>query len=96
MDDDLRLRLIEALTNRRWTHLDAERAGAFVAGLYKDGEGEWKIWQRATSTGAGHYRVARSETADAAYDSMNGDRALDVAKALNELERHGSAATGTP
>lgn len=94
MDDDLRLNLIEALKNRRWTPLDAERTAAFVAGLYKEGEGEWKVWPSGRAAGD-HYGVARSEAVASAYDSPFKERARDVANALNEIERRQSDATGT-
>ena len=96
MDDDLRLRLIEALKNRRWSNLDAERIAAFVAGLHKNGEGEWQVWRSGSAARADHYRVARSEAAVPVYDSPVMGRTLDVANALNEIERHGADATGTP
>jgi hypothetical protein len=37
VDDIFRRRLIHALKNRRWESLDAERAAAGAAGLYRDG-----------------------------------------------------------
>ena len=97
MDHVLRRSLIEALKNRDWTHLDAERAAAFTAGLYQSGGGECKVWPTGNPTGPDHYRVARRESnAISVYDAPQEGRARDVANALNELERHGPDATGTP
>jgi hypothetical protein len=95
VDDILRRKLINALKNRRWTLLDAERAAAFVAGLDQAGEGEWKVWPSETK-GLSHYRVARRASALSVYDSPQEGRARDVSNALNEIERDDSDATGTP
>lgn len=92
VDQILRSRLIEALTSRRWTPVDAERAAEFVAGLYHAGEGEWKVWP---SEKADHYRVARRVDALSVYDSPQQGRTRDVAHALNEVEGNDSDATGT-
>jgi hypothetical protein len=96
VDDILRRKLIEALKNSGWAQLDAERTATFAAGLYQAGAGEWKIWPSGNATGPDHYRVARRATALSVYDSPLEGRARDVASALNEIERSGSDATGTP
>jgi hypothetical protein len=96
VDHELRSRLVDALGKRRWTHLDAERAAAFVAGLYQAGEGEWQVWPSEKTTGSDHYRVARRADALSVYDSPQEGRVRDVAHALNEVERSDSDATGTP
>ena len=95
MVKDLRHRLNTSLKSRRWKQRDASDTAALVAGLYRGGEGEWKIWQSVKSAGAGLYRVARDETAVSAFATPFMERAIDVANALNELERHRSDATGT-
>lgn len=98
-DQELRLRLYDALGNRRWTPFDSERAAAFVAGLYQAGEGDWKVWPTKKVMGPDHYyhyRVARRESnAVCVYDSPQEGRARDVAHALNEVERNDSDSSGT-
>ena len=95
VDDVLRRNLIEALKSRSWTYHAAERAASFVAGLYQEGASEWKVWP-SEERGPDHYRVARSVKAPTVYGSPVEGRARDVADALNEIERHGSDATGIP
>lgn len=96
MDDILRRNLIEMLKNLGWAHLDSERAAAFAAALYQAGGGEWKVWPSGNTTGPDQYRVAHRASAPSVYDSPMEGRARDVADALNEVERHGSDATGIP
>jgi hypothetical protein len=95
VDDVLRRRLIEALQNRRWTSLDAERAAAAAAGLYQDGDPEWKVRRTEVAGDPHFFRVARQESAVSVFDSPFEGRARDVANALNEIERNDSDATGT-
>ncbi len=95
MDHVLRRSLIEALKARGWSYHAAERAAEFVAGLSREGDGEWKAWRSGNAMGSDHYRVARRENGVSVYDSPVEARARDVASALNELERHDSDATGT-
>jgi hypothetical protein len=95
VDDVLRRNLIEALTNRRWTNLDAERAAAAAVGLYQDGDTAWKVWRTEVAGDASFFRVARQESAVSVFDSPLEGRARDVANALNEVERNASDATGT-
>jgi hypothetical protein len=94
VDPDLRRNLIEALENRHWTHLDAERAAAGVASFYQAAEGEWMVWPTGNAVKPDLYRVARRADEASVYDSPQKGRAGDVANAMNELERHGSNATG--
>lgn len=96
MDHTLRRGLIEALQSRGWTHLDAERAAAGVAGLSESGTGEWKSWLSKVAGETDLYRVARNANDISVFDSPLEGRALDVAGALNELEGHDADATGTP
>jgi hypothetical protein len=96
VDDILRGNLIKALKNRRWTALDAERAAATAAGLYQDGDMEWKVWRTQVANDPSFFRVARQESAVSVFDSLVQGRSRDVANALNELERHSPDATGTP
>jgi hypothetical protein len=94
VDDDLRLNLIEALKNRRWTNLDAESAAADAAAVYPDGEGPWQVWHSQLADDPDCYWVARLEHGFSAYKSLLEGRARDVADVLNELEGRGSDATG--
>jgi len=96
VDDILRRRLIHALKDRRWTSLDAERAATGAAGLYQDGDTEWKVWRSQAVGDPSFFRVARQESAISVFDSLVEGRARDVANALNELEPRGPDATGTP
>jgi hypothetical protein len=96
VDDILRRRLIHALKNRHWTSLDAERAAAAAVGLYHEGDTEWRVWRTQVSDDPSFFRVARRESAVSVFDSLVEGRARDVANALNEHERHGPDATGTP
>jgi hypothetical protein len=95
VEDVFRSRLIEALKSRSWTYHAAERAASFVASLYQEGGSEWKVWP-SEAREPDLYRVAGSANADSVYDSRVEGRARDVADALNEIERHGSDATGIP
>jgi hypothetical protein len=96
VDDILRRRLIHALEDRRWASLDAERAAAAAAGLFQDGDGEWKVWRSQAGGDPSIFRVARQESAVSVFDSLVEGRARDVANALNELEPHGSDPTSAP
>jgi hypothetical protein len=96
VNHDLRRRLIGALENRHWTHLDAERAASGIASFYQAAEGEWKVWPTGNLVRPDLYRVARRADEASVYDSPQAGRAGDVANAMNELERHGPDATGTP
>jgi hypothetical protein len=96
VDDVLRRRLIEALKSRHWASLDAERTAAAAAGVYQDGDTEWKVWRTEVGADPSFSRVARQERALCIYNTLLEGRARDMANALNELERSGSDATGTP
>ena len=96
MDHDLRRSLIEALKNRRWTHLDAERAADSVAAFYQSTGGAWQVWRSKAADDPDSHRVARRENEVTVYKSLFEERARDVANALNEIEAHDSDATGTP
>lgn len=96
VDDNLRGNLITALTNRRWTSLDAERAAAAAAGLYQDGDREWKVWRIQVGDDPRFFRVARRASAVSVFDTLLEGRARDMANALNELERLDADATGIP
>lgn len=67
----------------------------FVAGLPREGDGEWKVWPSRDAMGPDHYRVARRENAVPVYDSPVEARAREVADALNGLAGDDSDATGT-
>jgi hypothetical protein len=95
VDHILRRNLIEALKNRRWTHLDAERAAESVAELYDQGDAAWEVWRSEVVADPDSYGVARDESDVSVYRSLLEGRARDVAIALNELERRDSDATGT-
>jgi len=95
VDHTLRRRLIEALKARSWTYLDTERAAEGIAGLYEDGEGEWRVRLSKVTDELDLYLVARNENEVSVFDSPLEGRARDVASALNELEGHDSDATGT-
>ncbi len=96
MDDILRRRLIHALKNRRWTSLDAEQAAAGAAGLYRDGDMDWRVWPSQAAGDPSYFRVARQENAVPVFGSLVQGRARDVANALNEVERHDPDPTGIP
>ena len=96
VDYILRRRLIHALKDRRWSSLEAERAAAGIAELCHAEAGEWWAWPSRSVMGPDLYRVARDEDAISVYDSPIKERVLDVVGALNELDRHGSDATGIP
>jgi len=96
VDDIFRRRLIHALKNRRWESLDAERAAAGAAGLYRDGDMDWRVWPGQAAGDPSYFRVARQESAVPVFGSLVEGRARDVANALNELERHGPDAPGWP
>jgi len=96
VDDIFRRRLIHALTNRRWASLDAERAAAGAAGVYQDGDWDWRVWRSQAAGDPSFFRVKREESAVSVFDSLVEGRARDVANALNEVERHGPDATGIP
>ncbi len=96
MDDILCRRLIHALKNHRWASIDAERAATGAAGLYQDGDMDWRVWRSQATGDPSFFRVARQESAVSVFDSLVEGRARDVANALNEVERHGSDATGIP
>ena len=96
VDHVLRRSLIEALKARGWSYHAAERAAEFVAGLPREGDGEWKVWPSVDAKGPDLYRVARRVNAVTVYDSPVEGRARDVSDALNEIERHGPDAAGSP
>src|SRR5712692_9285989 len=79
-----------------WSYHAAERAAEFVAGLPREGDGEWKVWPSVDAKGPNLYRVARRVNAVSVYDSPVEGRARDVSDALNEIERHGPDAAGCP
>lgn len=95
MDHNLRRSLIEALKNRRWTHLDAERAADSLAAFYQPTGGAWQVWHSQAADDPDYYRVALRENDVSVYKSLFEGRVRDVANALNEIEAHDSDATGT-
>ena len=95
MDHVLRRALIEALKNRAWTHLEAERAAEYAGEFYQRASGAWEVWCGQAADDPDYYRVARHEGDASVYKSLLEGRARDVASALNQLEGHDSGATGT-
>ena len=95
MDRVLRRALVEALTNRGRTHPDAERAAEYAGEFYQRAGGAWEVSCGQAAYDPDYYRVARHGSDASVYKSLLEGRARDVASALNELEGHDSATTGT-
>jgi hypothetical protein len=87
VDQDLRRRLIKALTARSWESSDAERAATRIEATYEREADEWKVllWQVAGGEG-NVFLVARRVNGPSVFDSPLEVRARDVASALNEIE----------
>jgi hypothetical protein len=87
VDDAVRHRLIEALTSRNWTPVDAERAATRIAALYEREAGEWKVvlWEIAGGEQS-VFLVARKVDGTSVFDSSMEGLSRDVATALNEIE----------
>ena len=87
MDQDVRRKLIEVLTSRSWTPLDAEQVAIRIEALYALEPGEWKVvlWEVAGGEQS-LYLVARKVNGPSVFDSPQQGRARDVARALNEIE----------
>src|SRR5712692_1336829 len=95
VDHVLRRSLIDALKDRGWTHLEAERASEYAGEFYQRAGGTWEVWCGQAADDPDYYRVARHGSDASVYKAMLEGRARDVARALNELEGHDSDATGT-
>jgi hypothetical protein len=96
VDQNLRRRLIEALTSRSWESVDAERAAIHIEALYELEPGEWKVLLWTVARGEGTlFLVARRVNGPAVFDSALEARALDVAGALNEIEVERSEPPGS-
>ena len=97
MDDEgLRRALIEAFESRGWKHLDADLAAESIASFYEVADGEWTVRLSEAPGDPPFYQVARREDDISVYVTLLEGRARDVANALNEIERSGPDATGTP
>lgn len=92
----LRRALIEAFENRGWKHPDANLAAESIASFYEVGDGEWIVRLSEAPDDPPFYQVARREDEVFVYVTLLEGRARDVANALNEIERSGPDATGTP
>ncbi len=86
VDHALRLKLVDALQNRRWAHLDAERVATGVADGYQSGTGLWQVWRSQVGHDPPQYHVARKEHGGSVYEGFLVGRARDVADALNDIE----------
>jgi hypothetical protein len=94
VDHDVRHKLIESLTSRSWTPLDAEQVSTRVEGVYELEAGEWKVVLLEVAGGEQSvYLVARKVNGPSVFDSPLEAWARDVASVLNEIETENSEPT---